>query len=423
LRLRQILLNYIGNAIKFTQRGKVTVRTRLVEKTSRDCLIRFEVQDTGIGMAEQEMKNLFQAFQQADVSTTRNYGGTGLGLAISRQLAELMGGEVGVQSTPGQGSTFWFTAWLELGTASAVAAHKPFQADPELIKGASVLLVEDNTFNQQVAREMLEDAGAIVTIANNGREGLDRMLQKRFDCVLMDVQMPVMDGLEATRQIRANPALSATPVIGLTANAGPADQARCFKAGMNYFVSKPIESADLLAVLSAALAQQSGVDLPTQATSGVGVLPEPAPEAKEVAADSRADVDFEVLARIVSNNPAKIRKYAQMFVTSMHDTMTEVEEALARADMPNVALLGHRAKSSARTVGANSFAELCLALEQCKQAGDYDKAFGIVEKMRPLLERITKQIEIEIGELISKPSDLSSRLSGLSDLNGGPSSS
>jgi PAS domain S-box-containing protein len=414
MRLRQILLNYIGNAIKFTHQGQIIVRAKLVEETGRDCLVRFEVQDTGIGMVEEEMQNLFQAFQQADTSTTRNYGGTGLGLAISKQLAELMGGEVGVQSQPGQGSTFWFTARLEHGVDSPTRAQRSSRIDFDLIKGASVLLVEDNTFNQQVAREMLEDAGVVVTIASNGQEGIDCMLKKPFgfDCVLMDVQMPVMDGLEATRQIRANPALSSTPVIGLTANAGPEDQARCFKAGMNFFVSKPIESADLLAVLSSALAHQPGANL-AAAASATKELPQPAVEARDEAVQAPTDVDLGVLARIVSHNPDKIRKYAQMFVTSMQDTLTELETTLARNDMPGVALLGHRAKSSARTVGANGFAELCLALEQCKNAEDYDKAIGIVEKMRPLLAKITGQIESEISEIHSQPSDLKTQLSDL----------
>jgi CheY-like chemotaxis protein/HPt (histidine-containing phosphotransfer) domain-containing protein len=408
MRIRQILLNYIGNAIKFTPRGKITVSAKILEEKDRDCLVRFDVQDTGIGMGTKEIANLFQAFHQSDASTTRNYGGTGLGLAISKQLAELMGGEVGVKSRPGQGSTFWFTAWLGRSTNKAALMKDPVASDPALIHGAAILLVEDNTFNQMVAKDLLEEAGAVVIIANNGQEALDSLRQKRFDCVLMDIQMPVMDGLEATRQIRADPALAAMPVIGLTANAGPKDQANCFKAGMNSFLSKPIDPASLLSVLAATLAQQPGVRPPPPAplappvakakAAAVAILRPAVVTTNEVATGTPGgEVDLNVLARIVSRDPEKIRKYAQMFVSSMNDTLTEIETTLARADVVALAALGHRAKSSARTVGATGFADLCQALEQCTRPEDYDKARGIIEKMRPLLTRITGQIDEEIN--------------------------
>ena len=213
----------------------------------------------------------------------------------------------------------------------------------------------------------------------------------------MDIQMPVMDGLEATRQIRADPALAATPVIGLTANAGPKDQANCFKVGMNNFLSKPIDPASLIAVLAATLAQQPGASPAQVKASAAAAALRPAAASNEAARGTPGEVDLDVLARIVSHDPEKIRKYAQMFVSSMNDTLTEIETTLARADVVALAALGHRAKSSARTVGATGFADLCQALEQCKSAEDYDKARGIIEKMRPLLTRITGQIDEEIN--------------------------
>ena len=399
LRLRQILLNYISNAIKFTHQGKITVRVSLLEETASDCLVRFEVQDSGIGMSEAEMAHLFQAFHQADTSTTRYYGGTGLGLAISKQLAELMGGEVGLESQPGHGSTFWFTVRLARSTDKPVSVQEaPPPVDLSLIKGAAVLLVEDNLFNQQVTRELLEQAGAAVTIANNGQEALDWLLKDRFDCVLMDVQMPVMDGLAASRQIRANPALSSTPVIGLTANARQEDQARCFEAGMNDFVSKPYEPDRLLAVLAAWLTQQLGQSQPAHAASTVAAQPLTLAAINDAAAGDDSVIDLAVLAKTVGHNPEKIRKYALMFVSSMHDTLAEVEAMLASADMMRVAALGHREKSSARAVGAMGFADLCQALEQCKRPVDYDKGCGIVAQMRPLVARISKQIDKELNE-------------------------
>ena len=365
--------------------------------------MRFEVQDTGIGMSDAEMAPLFQAFQQADSSTTRNYGGTGLGQAISKQLAELMGGEVGVASRPAHGSTFWFTARLGLAVGATLAVQDALPpVDLSLIKGAAVLLVEDNLFNQQVARELLEHAGADVTLANNGQEAITCLLKAPLDCVLMDVQMPVMDGFEATRQIRANPAWSATPVIGLTANAGQADQARCFEAGMNDFVSKPIEPDRLLAVLAAVLTtvlvRQPGQRPPAVAARTVVARPLPAAAVSEAATGDTRVIDLAVLANIVGHQPEKIRKIALMFVSSLRDTLAELEAALAQADMVAVAALGHRAKSSARTVGALGFAELCDALEQCKLAGDNDKACAIAAQMRPLLARIAEQIEQDLNQ-------------------------
>src|SRR5471030_3339255 len=228
LRLEQVLLNFTGNAIKFSENGKIHLRVRPLEERDTSVLVRFEVQDMGIGMSPDQLEQLFQSFHQADTSTTRRYGGTGLGLVISKQLAELMGGGVGVDSHPGAGSTFWFTARLAKGVSMLQPSDESVQPDVlDSIRGASILLVEDNIFSQQVGQELLEDAGATVCVANNGKEAIDLLLKERFDCVLMDVQMPVMDGYETTRLIRAHPKLSATLIIAMTANAGRDDQERC----------------------------------------------------------------------------------------------------------------------------------------------------------------------------------------------------
>jgi len=270
LRLEQVLINFTSNAIKFSEQGRVHVRARLLEERDQHLIVRFEVQDRGIGMSEDEVAQLFQSFHQADTSTTRRYGGTGLGLVISQQLAELMGGRVGVESRLGEGSTFWFTARLDRpsrampdegdggDSGDGANAYDPQQAGLfESIRGASILLVEDNIFSQQVGQELLEDGGATVCVANNGKEAIDLLLKERFDCVLMDVQMPVMDGFEATRLIRAHPRLSGTLVIAMTANAGRDDQQRCMDAGMDEFVTKPVAPRLLFAVLAKWLDQRA----------------------------------------------------------------------------------------------------------------------------------------------------------------------
>ncbi len=248
LRIGQILLNLISNAIKFTSKGEVIVRAIMLITLNKLIDIRFEVQDSGVGMTPTEVAGLFQAFHQVDASITRKYGGTGLGLTISKRLVELMGGEIGVVSLPGKGSTFWFSLTLGKGTMAALEMAE-VHIDLTALKGARILLAEDVLVNQLLATELLEMKGAIVTVANNGQEALQLMLKQPFDCVLMDMQMPVMDGLEATRQIRANPLLAHTCVIAMTANARNEDWLSCQEAGMDDFITKPIDPNKIYATI------------------------------------------------------------------------------------------------------------------------------------------------------------------------------
>ncbi|UGQ49002.1 CHASE domain-containing protein [Massilia endophytica] len=393
LRLEQVLLNFTSNAIKFSEKGKVFIRARALEDRGNSVLVRFEVQDQGIGMTAQQVAGLFQSFHQADASTTRRYGGTGLGLVISKQLAELMGGEVGVESTPGVGSTFWFTARLQKCPAIFTpATGAPLAPDMRAsIEGASILLVEDNVFSQQVGQELLEDAGATVVVANNGKEAIDLLLKEHFDCVLMDIQMPVMDGYETTRLIRSDPRLSGTLVIAMTANAGREDQARCLAAGMDEFVTKPIEPRLLFSVLARWMSQRAAEGGTAHAAAVRAEVP-PAPVADAPLFDMAA------LAQTFGSKPEKMRKYALMFLDSARDGLGEVDEALRRGDNVRLSELGHRIKSAARAVGAMSFAALCLELEQLPADGDPGQAQEIVARMHSLLERLKQQIPAEMSE-------------------------
>jgi two-component system, sensor histidine kinase and response regulator len=257
LRVGQILINYANNAVKYTDRGRIVVKVRMDQQSRDDALLHFSVSDTGIGLTPEQQALLFQSFQQADSSITRKYGGTGLGLAISKNLAQLMGGEVGVESRFGQGSTFWFTirAGVVHHTGLTVPAGLTSLGAPlDMVLPASpdgtrVLLVEDNEINQLVAQEILRDAGYIVEVAENGQIAVDMVRQRDWDLVLMDMQMPVMDGLEATRCIRNLPNRASLPIIAMTANAMQRDRDRCLAAGMNDFVTKPVDPEELFKVL------------------------------------------------------------------------------------------------------------------------------------------------------------------------------
>ncbi|MBB5021929.1 PAS domain S-box protein [Desulfurispira natronophila] len=245
-RLRQVLINLVGNAIKFTPSGSVRIVIKTLEKKEAQVLLLFSVQDTGIGIDPQDRHLLFDKFSQVDSSTTRNFGGTGLGLAISRQLAQLMGGTIGVESTPGKGSDFWFTAWLQEEAEPAIP-ETPQELPSEKIThqslSARILLVEDNRVNQQVATGVLRKLGHECTVAENGVAALEELRQQSFDLVLMDIQMPVMDGYETTGAIRSSQDLMVPPhipVIAMTAHAMQSDREKCLAAGMDDYISKPI---------------------------------------------------------------------------------------------------------------------------------------------------------------------------------------
>lgn len=259
VRLQQILNNLIGNALKFTSQGRVSLSVRLLDDDRDEGRVRLEftVRDTGIGFGPEQAERLFVAFNQADTSTTRKYGGTGLGLAISKSLVELMGGEIWTESRPGEGAAFHFTARFKHAAGAALKkASDPAQNETEKaelaarIKGAKILLVEDNEVNQLVARRIMEKAGLMVSIADNGLRALESLEADQFDLVLMDIQMPEMDGLEATRRIRANPRWADLPVVAMTAHALSGDRELSLQAGMNDHITKPINLPELFRTLA-----------------------------------------------------------------------------------------------------------------------------------------------------------------------------
>ena len=276
LRLGQILINLAGNAVKFTNCGHVAVRARLVEETLTEMLLRFEVADTGIGISAADQKRLFLVFEQADASTTRKYGGTGLGLALSKRLVQLMDGEIGVDSELGKGSTFWFTVRVGKGSRDAP------QALPEAVeasakerlqarhRNARVLIVEDEPVNLIIAQELLIQAGLHPDSAVDGYEAVDLAQAHAYDLILMDMQMPVLNGVDATRIIRIDSLNTAAPIVAMTANAFDGDKRACFDVGMSDFVSKPVTPERLYEAVLHGLEASTGAgeERPTPASSG-----------------------------------------------------------------------------------------------------------------------------------------------------------
>jgi two-component system sensor histidine kinase/response regulator len=498
LRLGQVLINYVNNAVKFTDAGEVAITVRKLEESGQDLKLRFAVRDTGIGLSREQMDSLFQSFQQGDSSTTRRYGGTGLGLAISKNIAGLMGGEVGVESEPGKGATFWFTARLGVGTnehpdfnaspqfrgrrvlvvddndhariviaeilsnmsfavsmatsgeeaiqaiREAVMQQRPYEAvfidwrmprldgietarairqlpgtaglhmvlvtayareesikqagaagmhdvlikpinasllfnvvmrifavmpeqgacparmadsrDAELdsLRGARILLVEDDKLNQLVGRELLRDAGFKVEVAEDGAMALKFVNEGAYDLVLMDMQMPVMDGIEATRQLRAQARFSDLPIVAMTANALASDKERCLAAGMNDHLVKPIDPVQLRAMLKRhLLTRGEGKTVSLERHPVPRALPDGLP-----GLDVRAGLD---------NVLGKHDLYAEVldkFVATQKDAVRRLHEALAEGDGDGAGRIAHTLKGAAGTVGAAGVRQAALRLEE-----------------------------------------------------------
>ena len=387
-RLRQVLLNLAGNAVKFTQDGSIKINVKINHASLEGVELEFCIKDTGIGISPAQVDKLFQPFNQADSSTSRKFGGTGLGLAICKRLVEMMEGKIWVTSSLAEGSSFYFTTRFGIGQEFEVNDN----SDVELIearsqlKGRSILLVEDNPFNQQVAKELLEKVGMEISLANNGVQALEQLRKTSFDIVLMDIQMPVMDGFEATRLIRENPNITTQCIIAMTANAMAEDRQRCLAAGMNDFITKPI-TPDML-YLTLAKWVLASPDDPVTTNQIPEELSNPL---RSLIDDEEKVIDLSVLAEIVGPEPEKISTFGQMFVDTAEDIILQMH--VTRDDAPAISALGHKLKSSARTVGAKGFAEICEALELAGQQNDLTKVHELLPKLRPLLDKISRQIK------------------------------
>jgi light-regulated signal transduction histidine kinase (bacteriophytochrome)/CheY-like chemotaxis protein/HPt (histidine-containing phosphotransfer) domain-containing protein len=363
-RLRQILTNLVANAIKFTEKGEVEIRVALEEENESDCVLRFSVCDTGIGIPEDKIGALFNKFSQVEASTTRKYGGSGLGLAISRQLAELMGGGVGVKSLPGKGSEFWFTARLgiSLGLGEPDEGAQPEDQTTVRLNGR-ILIAEDNSTNREVALGMLRNLGLRADAVANGAEAIRALESIPYDLVLMDMRMPVMDGIEAARQIR-NPQSAVLehdiPIIALTADAMQSDRDSCQAAGMNDFVPKPI----LKSVLRAALKRWL--------CTGNAATPSGAPQVvpSTTAADTTLIFDLEgVLGRLDGDNELAAIVIA-VFLEDIPAQIQTLKDFVKSGDTASSARQAHSIRGASANVGGDRLRNVASVMEKAADVGD-----------------------------------------------------
>ncbi len=425
-RLSQVLLNYLDNAVKFTEKGGITLRARVLVHAETDLLVRFEVQDTGIGIEPEKCALIFSAFEQADSSIAKRYGGTGLGLAINQRLITLMGGKTGVESTPGVGSIFWLTARLRPGTAQ-VARNEV--SNPEHLlardyRGVRILVVEDNEINREVVHELLAGVGLKVDLALEGAEALAKVREHEYGLILMDMHMPGMDGLMATRAIRALPDRQRVPILAMSANVFAEDRQQCLLAGMDDFVAKPVFPEALFASLVRWLQNGEGTPSSSPAMDEVGLHQTEAEAFRQglesqgrfgslsnqehllgSARDDAESPDIPVALRAITGldsnlgvriQNGRVNSYLRLLHTFAHnhcDDMAEFAKLLDKEDRQDAQRLVHTLKGVAGNLGAT---ELGLRAQQLEEAVRNHSTRGTLDHLSVAVERELTTLVVDI---------------------------
>ncbi|OCX52558.1 hypothetical protein BEL04_13985 [Mucilaginibacter sp. PPCGB 2223] len=329
-RINQILLNLISNAVKFTEKGSVTISVQLEEKIDKKQVVEFSIKDTGIGISTEFVEHIFDKFSQEERTTARKYGGTGLGMAITKELVELMNGHISIKSKKGEGTEILIELPFQVGSSHDLPkANKDF-SDTSSLEGIRILLAEDNEMNRLVANTVLENYGVLITEAKNGAEAVEALNKAQYDVILMDMQMPVMNGMEATEIIR-NELKSDIPIIALTANAIKGDSERYMAIGMNGFISKPFEENDLINAIATVLKLEN-------------VSSDAGDRKKIKTIEDKPLFSLEKLHQIGRGDKDFINKMIELFLQQMPETIAELQEALERQDIPAIKKIAHRVK-------------------------------------------------------------------------------
>jgi CheY-like chemotaxis protein len=358
-RLRQVLINLVGNAIKFTSKGQVIIRVRPESVRRDEAVLFFSVTDTGIGIPQEKQKIIFEAFAQADASTTRRFGGSGLGLTISNQLVHLMGGRISVDSKPDVGSTFYFTIPFSIGGAGTNAAHEGSEIAPKELEPLDILVVEDNAVNQKLATVLLKKFGHRVTVAANGRAALRTLSKGMFDLILMDIQMPVMGGEEVTAKIREKEkdGRRHVPIIAMTAHAMSGDPDRAFGAGMDDFLTKPIRADELRRVIQR---------------------------------HTPPSINVESLLEGVGGDRKLLNELVSLFSADAPKLLARCNRAIARNDADSLKKAAHALKGSVANFDAGRAFEAVRQLE--KSGRDAHAAFAVAKSEVSRLIRTLKKL-------------------------------
>ncbi|MDD2652169.1 MAG: PAS domain S-box protein [Sulfurimonas sp.] len=421
LKLSQILTNLVSNAIKFTSNGEIIIGVKTKERDAQSARVEFWVQDSGIGLSHEQIERLFSPFEQADGSITRTYGGTGLGLSISKHLVEMMDGTIGVESELGRGSKFYFDIKVDLAEQNRelmqdgvskklltpsnlqdavlhafgkkMPKHNGYHEAAQHLRGAEVLLVEDNKENQEIAKELLAKVGVSVTIANNGKEALQKVDEKLFDGVLMDCQMPVMDGYEATSILRQEKQMTSMPVIAMTANAMQEDKERCVKAGMNDFVAKPIDVKLFYTTLAKWIKPKTNHQM-TQDSSGK----------KEGANLYTLDIygiDIDKALDRVADDEEILFGILKRFAASRKDEMQKIAKMYEEGNFDEFKMAVHTLKGLSGNIEATAVYEALKKLENSiKEEGVNSKTIkSLMQEIDEELKKVVASIETNFSNL------------------------
>jgi len=383
-RLKKVLRNLVDNAIKFTQLGKVEVVLSLEGQSDSQSQLKFSVSDSGSGIKSSDQSTIFESFTQADNTSTRGYGGVGLGLTVAQRWVNLMGGNIALESELGKGSTFYFSVWL--GQANAFD-DLPV-TDTFSLEGTKILVVEDSEINQAVVEALLENMGCKVTIVENGLEAVNIVSEEKFELVLMDCQMPVMDGYEATKEIRNLDVGSDITILALTANAMPGDREKCLQAGMDDYITKPFDAGELERIISQNLNSIDPAQLVDIKSGSMHIM---TTDNNGKVLDSAALENL----RMLDKGKGLICRVIDAFNKSIPALMSDLETGIAEQDIENIRIPSHTMKSSAANLGALAFSKQCAVIESMAREGDISGVEAEFATLKNLLVPVQQELNEE----------------------------